>query len=94
VPAVMWPFLSRIVKPNRFGTALGLMWVVQNAGIAAGNLVAGRLNDAAGASATNPAGYQPMMGFFGLTSALGLVFALLLWARAGRRTHEAVVHRA
>jgi MFS family permease len=92
VPAVMWPLLSKIVKPGQFGTALGLMWVVQNAGIAAGNLIAGQLNDAAGASAANPAGYQSMMAFFGFTSALGLVFALLLWHRAGRRAHEAVVH--
>ena len=93
VPAVMWPLLSKLVKPNQFGTALGLMWVVQNAGIAAGNLVAGHLNDAAGASVTNPAGYQPMMAFFGMTSALGCLFALLLWHRAGRREHEASVHQ-
>jgi MFS family permease len=93
VPAVMWPLLSKIVKPHQFGTALGLMWVVQNAGIAAGNLVAGHLNDAAGASAVNPAGYQPMMTFFGMTSALGFAFALLLWHQAGRRSHEAIVHR-
>jgi MFS family permease len=91
VPAVMWPLLSKIVRPGQFGTALGLMWVVQNAGIAAGNLIAGSLNDAAGASATNPAGYQSMMAFFGLTSAAGLVFALLLWHRAGRRAHDKVV---
>ena len=64
------------------------MWVVQNAGIAGANLVAGRLNDSAGASALNPAGYQPMMAFFGAMSTLGFVFALLLWLTAGRRRHE------
>jgi MFS family permease len=32
VPAVMWPLLSKLVAADRFGTALGLMWVVQNAG--------------------------------------------------------------
>ena len=88
VPAVMWPLASRLVPAARFGTALGLMWVVQNAGIAGANLVAGWLNDRAGASAANPAGYLPMMEFFGVASVLGAVFAALLWMdrqRAHRR---------
>jgi MFS family permease len=89
VPAVMWPLLSKLVASARFGTALGLMWVVQNAGIAGANLVAGWLNDRAGASAFNPAGYEPMMRFFGISSSLGFVFALVLWLTAGRRQHEA-----
>ncbi len=88
VPAVMWPLTSRLVAPNRFGTAIGLMWVVQNAGISGANLVAGWLNDRAGASAANPAGYSDMMWFFGLTSVAGCIFALLLWATAGRARHE------
>jgi MFS family permease len=88
VPAVMWPLTSRLVAPNRFGTALGLRWVVQNAGISGANLVAGWLNDRAGASAANPAGYSDMMWFFGLTSVAGCVFALLLWWTAGQRRHE------
>jgi MFS family permease len=88
VPAVMWPLLSKLVSPARFGTALGLMWVVQNAGIAGANLVAGWLNDQAGASATNPAGYEPMMRFFVGASTLGVGFALMLWLAAGRRRHE------
>lgn len=91
VPAVMWPLTSRLVAPNRFGTAIGLMWVVQNAGVSGANLVAGWLNDQAGASAANPAGYAPMMEFFGFTSVCGVVFALLLWMTAGRRHHEAAV---
>ena len=90
VPAVMWPLTSRLVAPNRFGTAIGLMWVVQNAGISGANMVAGWLNDRAGASAANPAGYDAMMWFFGLTSVAGCVFALLLWATAGRARHESV----
>jgi MFS family permease len=92
VPAVMWPLTSKLVSPARFGTALGLMWVAQNAGIAGANLVAGWLNDTAGASAQNPAGYQPMMLFFGAASALGFAFALLLWITAGRQHQEAAVH--
>jgi MFS family permease len=93
VPAVMWPLASKLVPPERFGTAIGLMWVVQNAGIAGANLFAGWLNDTAAASAVNPAGYQPMMAFFGISSAMGFVFALVLWSTAGRRHHEAVTHQ-
>ncbi|MFG6486405.1 MFS transporter [Roseateles sp. BYS78W] len=88
VPAVMWPLASRLVAPSRFGTAIGLMWVIQNAGISGANLVAGWLNDRAVASAANPAGYDGMMVFFGTASTLGLVCALVLWATAGRRHHE------
>jgi MFS family permease len=88
VPAVMWPLASRLVPPARFGTAIGLMWVAQNAGISGANLVAGWLNDRAGASATNPAGYDGMMLFFGLASLAGFVCGLLLWLTAGRRRHE------
>jgi MFS family permease len=92
VPAVMWPLASKLVAAERLGTALGLMFVVQNAGVAGANLVAGWLNDGAGASAANPAGYLPMMWFFGLTSAAGFVFALLLWRVAGRKEQEAITH--
>lgn len=88
VPAVMWPLSARVVPAVRYGTALGLMWVVQNAGMAAANLVAGRLNDAFGAGADNPAGYTPMMLFFIACGLVGGVFALLLWASAGRKRHE------
>jgi len=88
VPAVMWPMASRLVAPGRFGTAIGLMWVAQNAGVSGANLVAGWLNDAAGASAANPAGYAPMMEFFGVASTLGFACALALWWTAGRRRHE------
>jgi len=85
VPAVMWPLTSKLVSPTRFGIALGLMSVVQNTGIAGANVVAGSLNDWTAASALNPAGYQPMMLFFGAVSSLGFGFALLLWATCGRR---------
>ena len=87
----MWQLTSKL-SPARFGMALGLMAVVQNAGIAGSNLVVGSLNDWTTASAQNPAGYQPMMLFFGATSTLGFGFALLLWFTAGRRHHEAIAH--
>lgn len=88
VPAVMWPLTSRLVAPQRFGSAIGLMWVVQNAGIGGANLLAGWLNDRAGASAQNPGGYDAMMALFGTASTLGAVCALLLWWSAGRRHQE------
>jgi len=81
VPAAMWPLVTRIVEPKKFGTALGLMWVIQNAGIAGANLVAGWLNDRGLASAEHPAGYAGMMAFFIGSSAFGFAFSLLLWMR-------------
>ena len=92
VPAVMWPLTAKLVPESRLGTAIGLMWVVQNAGMAGANLVAGWLNDIYGASAANPAGYQPMMLYFFISSALGFVFSLMLWRSAGQRHHEAITH--
>ena len=89
VPAVMWPLLAKLVPAARFGTALGLMWVVQNLGMGGANLIAGWLNDAYDAGPLNAAGYQPMMLFFLVSSALGFVTAVLLWRSAGRRHHEA-----
>lgn len=84
VPSVMWPLASKLVAPERIGTALGLIWVTQNAGIFGTNLIAGWLNDAARASASNPAGYQPMMMFLGATSLLGFAASLLLWLTANQ----------
>lgn len=92
VPAVMWPLTARLVPQSRLGTAIGLMWVVQNAGMAGANLLAGWLNDRYAAGPLNPAGYEPMMLYFFLSSALGFVFAMMLWRTAGRGHHEAVTH--
>lgn len=88
VPAALWPLASRLVAANRFGTAIGVMWVLQNAGIAASNLVAGWLNDASGASAANPAGYGPMMWFFLVSSFLGFLFAVALWRHSPGRIDQ------
>lgn len=88
VPAVMWPLAARLMPASKLGTALGLMWVVQNAGIAGANIAAGRLNDAFGAGAANPAGYGPMMLFFFAAGAVATLLAFTLWRIAGRRKHE------
>lgn len=84
VPAVLWPAVVLIVEPQRLGTAYGLMTMVQNIGMAAANLIAGGLNDAAAAGPENPAGYTPMLLFFAALAALGVVAALLFWNLRGQ----------
>jgi len=91
VPAVMWPLAARLVPLARLGTAIALMWVLLNAGMAGANLMAGRLNDVYAAGPLHPAGYQPMMIFFFLSGVLGAGFAALLWRNAGRAHHEAAM---
>ncbi len=91
VPAVMWPLTAKLVPPDKFGTAIGLMWVAQNLGMGGANLIAGWLNDSFQAGAANPAGYQPMMWFFFASGAVGFAAALALWMQAGRRHHETAV---
>ncbi len=81
VPAVMWPSVPYLVRPNQLGTAFGLMTMLQNIGLTIVNLAAGFLNDANKASAENPHGYLPMLWMFGLLSLFGLVFAWLLRQR-------------
>lgn len=85
VPAVMWPLVSRIVERGRFGSALGIMWVVQNAGIAGANLLAGWLNDRGRAGPSKPGGYDAMMSLFIAASAAGFVCAVWLWLRTRGR---------
>jgi MFS family permease len=81
VPAVMWPSVPYLVRPNQLGTAYGLMTMIQNIGLTVCNVGAGWLNDRAGASAENPDGYIPMLWMFGLLSLAGLVLAWLLRQR-------------
>jgi MFS family permease len=88
VPAVMWPLTAKLVPGDKFGTAIGLMWVAQNIGMGGANVIAGWLNDSFHAGPGNPAGYLPMMWFFFASGALGFAAAMALWARAGRRHHE------
>jgi MFS family permease len=81
VPAIIWPAVPYLVEPRRLGTAFGLMTMVQAMGLTLINEVAGRLNDANGASAENPAGYTPMLWMFLFLSLFGFVFAFLLRLR-------------
>jgi MFS family permease len=81
VPAVIWPATAMLVEPSRLGTAYGLVNVLQNVGLAACNMVAGWLNDAAGAGPENPAGFDGMLWFFGLLGFVAFAFVALLWRR-------------
>ncbi len=78
VPAVLWPLAARLVDQRRLGSAIAVLTVGLNLGIAGANLAAGQLNDRFGADALNPAGYGPMMGLFIACGAVGFLCALLL----------------
>jgi MFS family permease len=95
VPAVLWASVPYLVDSGRLGTALGLMTMLQNAGLTVVNVAAGRLNDWAGAGAANPAGYRPMLLLFTALSVAGLIFSLLLRRReAGPHGHGLETVRA
>ncbi len=88
IPALLWPAVAQVVEPARLGTAYGLMTMLQNAGLTVSNFAVGVLNDASSASADNPAGYAPMLWYFGILAAFALVFAALLLQRErGPRGH-------
>jgi MFS family permease len=79
VPAVMWPSVAYLVPEGRLGTAYALMTLVQQVGLAGMNWLVGWTNDAAHASAQNPAGYRPGMWLFTVLGFLGLLFSWMLW---------------
>jgi MFS family permease len=81
VPAIIWPSVAYIVPSRTLGTALGLMTMVQNMGMAGMNWGLGKANDVAGASASNPSGYEPMLKILTTMAALGVVLAFLLRQR-------------
>jgi predicted MFS family arabinose efflux permease len=79
VPAVVWPSVTYLVPDERLGSAYALMTFGQQLGWAAMSSGLGLANDAAGASADNPAGWLPAMGMLAGLAALGFFFSLLLW---------------
>lgn len=81
VPAILWPSVVKLVQKHQLGTAYGLMFTVQAVGVAAANLIAGSLNDSAGAGSDNPVGYTPMLVFFALLASSAFIFAVALWRR-------------
>jgi len=81
VPAIIWPSVAYLVPQRTLGTALGLMTMVQNVGMASLNWGLGRANDLAGASAANPAGYVPMLKILTTLGFIGFGLAFLLRQR-------------
>ena len=81
VPAIIWPSVAYIVDQKTLGTALGLMTMIQNIGMAGLNWIAGRANDLSHAGPQNPAGYRLMLQCFTVLAVLGVVFAILLHRR-------------
>ena len=81
VPAIIWPSVAYIVPSRTLGTALGLMTMVQNMGMAGMNWGLGKANDVAGASAAHPTGYQPMLQILTGLGIFGAVLAFLLRQR-------------
>ncbi|RMF74243.1 MAG: MFS transporter [Acidobacteria bacterium] len=98
VPAAMWPGVALVVSERRLGTAYGVMTSIQNLGMFAFPILAGRITDLA-----NP-GVDPTRGgvldytwtvlmFAGL-GLVGFVFAVLLHGAARRPEYRALELRA
>ena len=81
VPAVLWPSVIKLVEMKRLGTAYGLLFMLQAAGMTVCNLVAGWLNDVNAAGPDNPAGYGAMIAFFAALAVGAFLFAIGLWRR-------------
>lgn len=88
VPAVMWPALVYVVERSRQGLANGMLDTVQQAGLAAINLLIGWANDHWLASAQNVAGYRAGLLMFTGIAVLAVVCAFALWkAETGPQAH-------
>lgn len=79
IPAVMWPSVAYIVEARRLGSAYALMTFCQQLGWLVVPPIVGLFNDANRASPQNQAGYAAGMWFYTSLTALGLLFAWLLW---------------
>lgn len=78
IPAVMWPAVAYLVDLKYLGTALGLMTMVQNVGLAGFNFLIGWANARSGATLANPEGYALGVWIFTVLAGAGLAFAVLL----------------
>ena len=78
VPAVLWPSVMLMVPHDKLGKALGIMSMIQSAGLIGFNFLIGWANDLSKASAGNPSGYNLGMWLFTATGLLGFLFAFLL----------------
>jgi MFS family permease len=81
VPAVIWPSVAYIVEPRALGTALGLMTMIQNIGMASFNWILGWANDHSAAGPANPDGYKLMLQILTALGVVSMIFAVLLRRR-------------
>jgi MFS family permease len=88
VPAVLWPAVTYLVPDARLGSAYALMTFCQQVGWAGMSWGLGVVKDAAGASAANPAGWNPVMWALAALASAGFAFSFLLWrSEQGPRAH-------
>lgn len=85
VPAAMWPAVAKIVEEKRLGTAYGLMFSIQNLGLFAFPILAGKVLDVTNKGITqdmiekgSELDYTVTILMFAAIGLLGLVFAFLL----------------
>jgi MFS family permease len=85
VPAAMWPAVSKIVEEKRLGTAYGLMFSIQNLGLFAFPILAGKVLDLTNKGITpemiekgTELDYTVTILMFAGIGLIGLLFAFLL----------------
>lgn len=78
VPAAMWPAMVKLVKEKQIGTAYGLMYSIQNLGLFAVPILAGRILDWQNPGNPTKSDYTYTILMFAALSFLGLIFAVML----------------
>lgn len=85
VPAAMWPAVSKIVEEKRLGTAYGIMFSIQNLGLFAFPILAGKVLDHTNKGITQEMlekgatlDYTVTILMFAIVGLIGLLFAFLL----------------
>jgi MFS family permease len=86
VPAAMWPAVARIVEEKRLGTAYGIMTSIQNLGLFAFPIIAGKITDVVNKGVTNEMlnngtatlDYTYTIIMFAGLGIIGFIFAYLL----------------
>lgn len=71
VPAALWPAVPLIIKEKNLGTAYGLIFMIQNLGLFAFEVLAAKIFDVTGS-------YKLSMVMFSMLGFLGLAFAIWL----------------
>ena len=78
VPAAMWPSMVKLVEEKQIGTAYGIMYSIQNLGLAGTPILAGYILDISNKTTEGALNYTSTMLMFAGMSAIALFFAFLL----------------